>query len=62
MEAFLDSWSTNEAVCISFDREIAETITEAIIAIKAVIPTIRAAMNLLGQEIKPLNSYKIFNA
>ena len=29
-------------------------------AIKAVIPTTRAAMNLLGREIKPLNSYKTF--
>ena len=28
-------------------------------AIKAAIPTIRDEMNLLGQEIKPLNSYKL---
>ena len=61
-ETFLDSCSTNEAVCTSFDRAAAETVTEASMAIKAVIPTIRAAMNLLGWEIKPLNSYKTFNA
>ena len=61
-ETFLDSWSTNEAICTSFDRATAETVTETIMAIKAVIPSIRAAMNLLGWEIKPLNSYKTFNA
>ena len=44
------------------DRATAETVTDAIMAIKAVIYTTRAAMNLLGREIKPLSSYKTFNA
>ena len=42
--------------------EIHATVTDAIMAIKAVIPTTRAAMNLLGRELKPLSSYKTFNA
>ena len=49
-------------MCTSFDRATAETVTDAIMAIKAVIPTTRAAMTLLGQEIKPLSSYKTFSA
>ena len=51
METFLDNGSANEAVCTSFDRATAETVTGAIMTIKAVIYTTRTAMNLLGQEI-----------